>query len=182
MIKENMDDASKRWPSLPPLEHWQDTSVTLHMWIQIVGKIRLMHSPELNHGWGSTLYVTTRGLTTSPIPYGAFTFAIDFDFITHALRITTSGGADRSFFLEPMSVAAFYRKMMGALTELDIESRIFARPVEVEVAIPFEKDEQHASYDSGAVSRFWQALVQADSVFKKFRAGFIGKTSPVHFF
>ncbi|SEO41120.1 DUF5996 family protein [Nitrosovibrio sp. Nv6] len=170
------------WPRLPPLEGWQDTCTTLNMWAQVVGKIRLTLSPDINHSWGSTLYVTTRGLTTSPIPYGMFTFAIDFDFISHALHITTSQGNDRSFALEPMSVANFYRKTMQALAELGIEVRIFTRPVEVEVAIPFEKDEQHASYDANAASLFWHALVQTDCVFKDFRARFIGKVSPVHFF
>lgn len=170
------------WPRLPPLEDWQETCTTLNMWAQVVGKVRLMLSPDINHSWGSTLYVTTRGLTTSPIPYGPFTFAIDFDFIAHALRITTSQGNDRVFALEPMPVADFYRKTMQALGELGIEVNIFARPVEVEVAIPFEKDFQHASYDADAASRFWHALVNADSIFKDFRARFIGKVSPVHFF
>lgn len=152
------------------------------MWTQIVGKIRLMLSPDVNHCWGSTLYITTRGLTTSPIPCGMRTFAIDFDFITHVLHITTSQGTDHSFALEPMPVADFYRKIMRALAKLGIEVKIFAKPVEVEVAIPFEKDDQHASYDADAASRFWHALVHADRVFKDFRARFIGKVSPVHFF
>jgi hypothetical protein len=173
---------SNDWPTLPALEDWQDTCATVHMWTQIVGKIRLALSPNINHGWGSTLYITTRGLTTSPIPYGKFTFAIDFDFIDHVLRITTSQGTDRAFMLEPMPVAGFYRKAMEALSQLGIEVKIFARPVEVEVAIPFEEDTQHASYDADAVSRFWHALVHADNVFKDFRARFIGKVSPVHFF
>lgn len=175
-------DARSDWPKLPPLEDWQDTCTTLHMWIQVIGKIRLSLSPDINHCWGSTFYVTTRGLTTSPIPYGMLTFAIDFDFITHMLRITTSSGTDQSFALEPMSVASFYRKTMRALGELGIEIKILARPVEVEVAIPFEQDHQHASYDAEIVSRFWHALVHADCIFKDFRARFIGKVSPVHFF
>ncbi len=138
------------WFKLPPLEEWQGTCTTLHMWTQVVGKIRLTLSPDINHSWGSTLYVTTRGLTTSPVSYGTFTFAIDFDFIAHALRITTSKGTDRSFALEPMSVAVFYRKTMHALGELGIEVKIFACPVEVEMAIPFGQDEQHASYNADA--------------------------------
>jgi len=170
------------WPKLPPLEAWQDTCATVHMWSQIVGKVRLELSPKINHTWGSTLYVTTRGLTTSPIPYGDLTFAIDFDFIAHTLRISTSEGAERTLGLEPMTVAAFYRKTMQTLRELGIEVKILARPVEVEVAIPFEKDEQHGSYDGAAINKFWQALVRADCVFKEFRARFIGKVSPVHFF
>lgn len=141
-----------------------------------------MLSPDINHCWGSTFYVTARGLTTSPIPYGIFTFAIDFDFIVHTLHITTSTGADRTFALEPMSVADFYCKTMQALDELGIEVKILARPVEVEVAIPFEKDDQHASYDKEAAFLFWCALVQVDCVLKDFRARFIGKVSPVHFF
>lgn len=171
-----------KWPELPLLQDWQDTCSTLHMWTQVAGKIRLGLSPDINHYWGSTLYVTARGLTTSPIPYGRSTFAIDFDFIAHALRISTSEGAEHSFALQPMPVAGFYRKTMEALRELGIEVKIFSRPVEVEVAIPFEKDEQHSSYDADAVTRFWHALVQADRVFKDFRARFIGKVSPVHFF
>lgn len=181
MIKEHIADRDD-WPELPPLESWQDTCATVHMWAQIVGKIRLMLSPDVNHSWGCTLYVTTSGLTTSPIPYGPFTFTIDFDFIEHRLLITASSGARRSFPLAPMTVARFYRKIMQALDELDIHVNIFARPVEVEVAIPFEKDDQHASYDADAIFRFWQALVQADRVLKDFRARFIGKVSPVHFF
>jgi hypothetical protein len=152
------------------------------MWSQIVGKIRLELSPNINHCWGSTLYVTSRGLTTSPVPYRSLTFAIDFDFISQSLRISTSQGDERVFALEPMTVAAFYQKIMQALHELGIEVKIFARPVEVEVAIPFEKDEQHASYDGGAMNTFWHALVCTDRVFKEFRARFIGKVSPVHFF
>lgn len=170
------------WPQLPPLKDWEDTCATLHMWTQIAGKIRLTCSPDINHSWGSTLYLTTRGLTTSPIPCGTFTFAIDFDFIEHALRITTSRDTGCSITLEPMPVADFYHKTMQALAELGIEVRILARPVEVEVAIPFEKDDQHASYDANAVALFWQALVRIDCVLKEFRSRFIGKVSPVHFF
>ena len=183
MTNENMaTDSGGSWPKLEPLESWQDTCATVHMWTQVVGKIRLMLSPDLNHCWGSTLYVTTRGLTTSPVPYGTFTFAIDFDFVEHRLLITTSPGEQRSFPLAPMTVAEFYRKIMQALGELDIKIKIFARPVEVEVAIPFEKDTEHASYDADAIHRFWQALVQIDQVLKDFRARFTGKVSPVHFF
>jgi hypothetical protein len=181
-MTSNYIAGSNDWPTLPVLEDWQDTCTTVHMWTQIVGKIRLALSPDINHGWGSTLYITTRGLTTSPIPYGKLTFAIDFDFIAHILRITTSEGSDRALMLEPMPVADFYRKTMEALAELGIEVNILARPVEVEVAIPFEQDTQHASYDADAVLRFWHALVHVDVVLKNFRARFIGKVSPVHFF
>jgi hypothetical protein len=152
------------------------------MWLQVVGKIRLELGPKINHWWGATLYTTTRGLTTSPIPGGRRSFAIDFDFLDHVLRITTSDGTGRSFRLKPMSVAEFFRKIMGALHELDIEVEIFTRPVEVTEAIPFESDTQHASYDADAVQRFWRALVQVERVFTQFRARFIGKVSPVHFF
>lgn len=167
---------------LPPLEEWQDTCTTIHMWSQVIGKIRLELGPSINHSWGTAMYVTTRGLTTSPIPNGGRSFAIDFDFVEHKLCITTSEGAERSFRLEPMAVADFYGKTMSALRELGIEVAIFTRPVEVVEAIRFEEDRQHASYDAEAAHRFWQALVQADRVFKEFRARFIGKVSPVHFF
>lgn len=170
------------WPILPSLEAWQETCTTLHMWVQIVGKVRLELSPWLNHSWGSVLYVTTRGLTTSPIPAGRHSFAIDFDFIDHVLRVTTSEGTACSFRLEPMPVADFYRKTMGALRELGVEIKIFPRPVEIEEAIPFKKDDVHVAYDADAVHRYWRALVQVDRVFKDFRAHFIGKASPVHFF
>ncbi|WP_416669663.1 DUF5996 family protein [Egbenema bharatensis] len=170
------------WPTLPPLSDWMDTCTTVHLWTQIVGKIRLELSPWINHSWGSALYVTTSGLTTSPIPYGSDTFAIDFDFINHTLHITTTQATEQSFPLEPMSVADFYRKIMAALDALGIQVEIFARPVEVEVAIPFAQDTQHASYDADAMNRFWQALVQANRVFTEFRASYLGKVSPVHFF
>ena len=171
------------WPELPPLAHWQDTLSTVHLWTQIVGKIRLERGPWINHSWGTALYVTTRGLTTSPIPYGNTTFSIDFDFVDHALRIRTSTGQERAFDLDPMSVAAFYDKTMRALDALDIEVEIFPKPVELPDPVqPFPEDETHASYDADAVHRFWRALVQVDRVFTAFRARFIGKVSPVHFF
>jgi len=178
----DMANAQAAWPSLPPLETWQDTYTTLHMWSQILGKIRLELAPPINHSWGCTLYVTTRGLTTSSIPYGTGTFAIDFDFVDHALRITRSDGRALSFALEAMSVADFYHRTMRALDRLDIHVEIYARPVEVVEAIPFAEDVTHASYDADAVHRFWGALVLTDRVFTDFRARFIGKASPVHFF
>ena len=174
---------SPAWPQLLPLADWQDTLETVHLWTQIVGKIRLEQGPWINHSWGTALYVTTRGLTTSPIPYGKSTFAIDFDFIEHALRITTSTGENRAFALEPMSVAAFYGKTMEALKDLGMEVDIYRKPVEIPDPIqPFPEDETHASYDADAVHRFWRALVQVDRVFTAFRSRFIGKVSPVHFF
>lgn len=170
------------WPELPPLADWEDTVATVHMWTQVVGKVRLELGPPLNHSWGIALYVTPRGLTTGPVPHGARSFEITLDFVAHALRITASDGSERAFALEPMSVAEFYRKAMAALRELGLGVDIFARPVEVEEAIPFAQDERHASYDADAVHRFWRALVQAERVFADFRARFVGKSSPVHFF
>jgi hypothetical protein len=174
--------APAAWPALPALRDWIDTFATLHMWTQVVGKIRLELAPHVNHSWGVTLYVTTRGLTTSPIPHGGRSFAIDFDFIDHALWITTSEGATRSFALQPMPVADFFSKTMSALRELDLGVRIFTRPVEVQEAIRFEEDHRHGSYDKEPVQLFWRAMVQAERVFAEFRARFIGKVSPVHFF
>lgn len=184
MATVSLSDTNAAWPRLPLLADWQDTCGMLHMWMQVVGKIRLECAPWINHSWGSALYVTTRGLTTSPIPVPdrQRTFAIDFDFVDHVLRVATSDGSGRSFALEPMSVAAFYRRTMDALRELGIDVTIFTRPVEVEEAIPFEDDDRHASYDTVAVHRYWRALVQVERVFAGFRARFIGKASPVHFF
>jgi hypothetical protein len=174
--------APSPWPVLPPLDDWRETFTTLHMWTQVVGKIRLALAPAINHSWGTALQVTTRGLTTSLIPHAGWSFAIDLDFVDHVLRITTSEGAGRSFALEPMSVAAFFGKTTGALRELGVAVEIFTRPVEVVEAIPFERDQKHASYDARAAQAFWRALVQVERVFTAFRARFIGKVSPVHFF
>jgi hypothetical protein len=174
--------AAAAWPLLPPLQDWQDTFTTLHMWAQVVGKIRLALAPRINHSWGSTLYVTTSGLTTSPIPEGRRSFAIDFDFLDHQLRITTSEGDARSFALEPMSVADFFAKTMTAIRELNVKVHIFTRPVEVVEAIRFEQDRKHASYDAKTANVYWRALVQTQRVLSEFRARFIGKVSPVHFF
>jgi hypothetical protein len=179
-LQRSADDESV-WPPLP-LPAWRDTCDTLHMWTQVVGKIRLALAPWINHSWGSALYVTTRGLTTSPIPYGTQTFAIDFDFVDHVLRVTTSRGIGRSFELVPMPVADFYGKTMAVLQTLGLNVAILARPVEIEEAIPFAEDHRHASYDSAAVHRWWLILVQTNRVFTQFRSRFIGKVSPVHFF
>ena len=181
MAAQISDTHENAWPALP-LEDWRDTCDTLHMYSQVVGKVRLALAPWINHSWGSTLYLTTRGLTTSPIPYGTRAFAIDFDFVHHALRITTTEGEDRSFDLRPMPVADFYRRTMDALRGLEIGVELLARPVEVQEAIPFEEDDRHASYDAAAAHRFWRALVQAERVFTEFRSHFIGKVSPIHFF
>jgi uncharacterized protein DUF5996 len=169
------------WPSLPS-DTWPDTRATLHMWTQIVGKLRLKLSPPQNHFWHSTLYVSTHGLTTSPIPYGAETFEVDFDFVNHQLVIETSWGARRALALEPKSVADFYAEVMAALRGLGIEVSIWSHPVEVPDPIPFEQDRVHAAYDPAAAHAFWRILVQADRVFKQFRGRFLGKSSPVHFF
>jgi hypothetical protein len=174
---------SAPWPVLPSPADWQHTLDTVHRWTQIVGKIRLEQGPWINHSWGSALYVTTRGLTTSSMPHGPRTFSIDFDFLEHALRVQTSTGTSRAIALEPMSVAAFYDRTMQALEALGLSVTIFPRPVEIPDPIqPFPEDETHASYDAEAVQRFWRALVQVDRVFSAFRARFQGKSSPVHFF
>jgi hypothetical protein len=172
---------AEAWPGLP-FEPWADTCATLHLWTQIVGKIRLRESAPVNHGWHSTLYVTSRGVTTSPIPQGTRTFQIDFDFIDHLLLVTVSDGSTGRVRLEAKTVAAFYRELMDALHGLGLKVRIHAKPNEVVDPIPFERDEVHRAYDAGAVNRFWRVLVQSDRVFKRFRSGFIGKCSPVHLF
>ena len=177
-----MNDANAPWPELPPLDDWADTFATVHMWTQIVGKIRLALSPWQNHSWGSTLYVTASGLTTSPIPAGDGSFDIEFDFVHHALRIRTSDGRKRDLALSSMPVSDFHRDVMASLAELDIAVSIYTRPVEVVEAIPFEHDRTHASYDADVVNRVWRAFLQVDRVFKIFRARFHGKSSPSHFF
>jgi Family of unknown function (DUF5996) len=173
-----MDDA---WPPLP-FADWRDTCETLHLWSQVVGKVRLMQSPWTNHSWHVTLYVTPRGLTTLPIPHGSRTFSIDFDLVDHRLIIATSDEGLRTLPLHPQAVADFYAAVMSALADLRVPVRIHTMPNEIPDAIPFEQDRQHAAYDAAAVARFRQALIQVDRVFKSFRAGFIGKCSPVHFF
>jgi Family of unknown function (DUF5996) len=169
------------WPQLP-LEAWADTFATLHMWTQIVGKIRLRESAPINHGWHSTFYVTSRGFTTSPIPHGGRTYQLDFDFIEHALRVQVNDGRTALLALEPQTVAAFYRRLMDILESLGIEIRIHGRPNEVVDPIPFARDEVHRAYDAEFAGRFWRVLVQSDRVFKRFRSRFIGKCSPVHLF
>jgi hypothetical protein len=173
--------ASEVWPSLNYVD-WKDTCATLHMWTQIVGKIRLTLTPWTNHSWHVTLYVTSRGLTTSPIPHGADTFEIRFDFVDHQLRILKSDGGQRSLELKPRSVADFYKAVITALDELKLPVKIDMLPNEIPNPIPFDRDEQHRSYDPEYANRFWRVLVQADRVFKEFRSRFCGKCSPVHFF
>lgn len=169
------------WPDLPT-EEWRETYATLHLWTQIVGKIRLAKSPWLNHSWHVTLYVTPRGLTTSPVPDGTRTFQIDFDFIDHRLRISTSDGVNRHFALPGHSVASFHAAIMEALAELGISVAIDEMPNELPDPVRFSQDTAHASYDPDAVGRLLQILVNCDRVFKQFRTGFLGKSSPVHFF
>jgi hypothetical protein len=173
--------ASELWPALP-LDEWKETYATLHRWSQIVGKVRLARMPWLNHSWHVTLYVTVRGLTTAPIPHDNKSFQIDFDFIDDQLLIRTTEGDVRSLGLRPRSVADFYREVMATLRELGVEVAIDPRPNELEDATPLDQDENHASYDPDAANRFWRVLVQADRVFTAFRARFLGKCSPVHFF
>ena len=173
--------ASERWPALP-LAEWKDTYATLHMWTQIVGKVRLGLSPAVNHFWGTTLYVTSRGLTTSPIPYAKGVFEITFDFVAHSLEITTSLGETRAFRLIPRTVAEFYAELMDALHSLGIDVKVWTMPVEVPRPVRFTLDKNHASYDSEYAHRFWQVLVSTDTVLQEFRSRFIGKSSPVHLF
>jgi hypothetical protein len=169
------------WPDLP-LKAWQDTYTTLHLWTQIVGKIRLTLTPWVNHSWHVVLYLTASGLTTSPIPYQDRTFQIDFDFIAHRLVIRSSDGAALIIPLQPCSVADFYRNIFAALRALDIEVAIWKKPNEVAHPVPFDQDREHTTYETEYAHRCWRVLAQTDRVFKAFRARFIGKCSPVHFF
>ncbi|AHJ98356.1 DUF5996 family protein [Hymenobacter swuensis] len=169
------------WPALP-LAAWADTLATLHMYSQVVGKIRMASTPLVNHFWNVPLYVSARGLTTSAMPYEGRSFQIDFDFLDHQLIIRCSDGAEQRLALQPRSVAAFYHEVQRMLAELGIQVNIWPVPVEIENPIPFAEDEQHASYDPEAAQRFWRALTLITPVLEQFRAGFIGKCSPVHFF
>ncbi|MDB5911897.1 MAG: hypothetical protein JWP22_572 [Ramlibacter sp.] len=173
--------AATVWPALP-LGDWRETCATLHLWTQIVGKTRLALAPMENHWWQCTLHVTERGLGTTPMPSGARLLTVEFDFIEHLLVLRTADGESRLLQLRPRTVADFYAQYVTALRELGFEPRIVPRPVEVERAVPFADDLEHASYDAAAVQRWWRALAQADRVFKRFRGGFLGKQSPVHFF
>jgi hypothetical protein len=172
---------SEAWPALS-LEDWSDTYATLHLWTQIVGKIRLALCSTVNHYWHVTLYVTARGLTTATIPYDSRIFQIDFDFIDHHLVIQSSDGRSRRLALRAESVATFYARLMQALDELDLHVDLYGRPCEVVDPIPFKQDETHCAYDPEYANRFWRILVQADRVLRIFRSRFIGKASPVHYF
>ncbi|HEY7662076.1 MAG TPA: DUF5996 family protein [Xanthobacteraceae bacterium] len=169
------------WPSLK-FEEWQDTCATLQLWTQVVGKVRLALAPMVNHWWQVTLYVTASGLTTSAMPYQDRFLQIDFDFLAHRLTLRTSDGRSESFELAPRSVADFHAEIMARLRALDVDVHIWTMPSEIENAIPFERDREHAAYDRDAAQRFWRQLAQADRVMKIFRGRFLGKCSPVHFF
>ncbi|HYA97329.1 MAG TPA: DUF5996 family protein, partial [Methylomirabilota bacterium] len=165
-----------------PLASWEPTRATLHLWTQIVGKVRMALTPLTNHWWNVPLYVSTRGLATSPIPYGDRSFEVEFDFLAHVLRIETSDAASRRVPLRPQTVADFYAEFMAALNDLRIAVRIWKTPVEIPNPIPFDQDRVHADYDPAAARAFWRILLSVDEVFKVFRARFIGKSSPSHFF
>jgi Family of unknown function (DUF5996) len=169
------------WPGLAYAD-WQDTCNTLHLWTQVVGKVKLALSPVSNHWWSIVLYVNARGLTTGPMAYRGRTLQIDFDFCAPALVLQTSDAREQRIALKPMAVADFHAAVMRALRALDVEVRIWTMPVELEGAIPFEQDREHASYDAAAVKVFWRQLAHIDGVFNTFRARFLGKCSPVHFF
>jgi hypothetical protein len=169
------------WPALP-LAEWKETAKTLHMWTQVVGKVRLALSPWTNHSWHVTLYLTARGLTTSPIPFRDRVLEIRFDFVSHELRLLTSDGRLKTIPLRAQTVAQFYRGLMEALRDLGIEVHINTTPNEVDPAIPFEQNETDSAYDPEYANRFWRVLLQSDRVFKEFRSEFCGKCSPVHFF
>jgi hypothetical protein len=174
-------DSSAGWPDLT-LSAWEDTRDTLHLWTQIVGKVRMALTPMINHWWQVPLYVSARGLTTSLVPTGGRGLEMEFDFVDHVLELRMTDGAQRRIPLEPRSVASFFGETMDALDELDVDVTVFPRPSEVVEAIPFKEDEQHRSYDPEAARRFWLALVQIHRVLLTFRARFIGKASPVHYF
>jgi len=169
------------WPEIP-LAEWKDTLATLHMWTQVVGKVRLAQTPLVNHWWNVPLYVSPRGLTTSAIPYGPRSFEMEFDFIGHELVIEDSDGRVERLALAPRTVADFYREVLAALARLGLEVKIWTTPVEIPDPIPFEQDTRHAAYDPEYANRFWRALLHSARVFEEFRARFVGKCSPVHFF
>lgn len=181
-MNENNKLNEDLFPPLP-IEEWEDTKNTLHLFFQIVGKIRLTLFPKMNHWWHVTLYLSPRGMTTRPIPYNSMIFEIDFDFIDHTLRIQTSNGEERSFSLQGLSVASFYKKLFDNLKDLGVEVDIKDTPYDVPFSsTPFEEDKKHASYDSEYVNRYWRILVQVNSVFEEFRGKFIGKSTPVHLY
>jgi hypothetical protein len=173
--------AADAWPPLL-YDSWSETAQTLHLWTQVAGKVRLALATPANHWWHVPLYVAARGLTTSPIPWEDRSFEIVFDIIAHRLVVTCSDGAETSFPLAPMSVARFHERLLATLADMGVRPRIWTTPCELPDPIPFEQDQTHAAYDPDAAHRFWQVLIRADAVLRRFRAGFLGKASPVHFF
>lgn len=183
MNKKKSSSNASSWPQLPDPSEWQQTLDAVHLWLQVVGKIRLEHMPWINHSWHVTLYVSSRGLTTSLIPHASGSFEIEFNFLDHKLEIRKANGKNRSFALEPMSVADFYHQMMDALEQLDLKTEIYSKPVELPDPIqPFAENTRTSDYDWEAMHRYWLALTDVHRVFTRFRAGFAGKVSPVHFF
>jgi hypothetical protein len=180
-VGKTVVDSSESWPALP-LDAWADTYATLHMWTQIVGKVRLALSPRVNHWWEVPLYVSARGLTTSPIPYSNGVFEIQFDFIDHMLEVATCWGEMRTMSLGPRTVADFHKDFFELLRSLGVDVKIWSMPVEIPNPIRFAEDRVHGSYDPQYAHAFWRVLVSVDAIFKEFRSGFIGKVSPVHFF
>ncbi|HJS91555.1 MAG TPA: DUF5996 family protein [Steroidobacteraceae bacterium] len=176
-----MKDAASIWPALS-YPAWRDTAATLHLWTQIVGKVRLALTPWVNHSWQVPLYVSSRGLGTSPIPYAKEIFEMEFDFLAHRLMVRTSWGAERQMRLAPQTVGDFYREVIDLLNDMGIVVRIVEVPNEIPNPVPFSRDRLHAAYDPDAAHAFWRVLVQADRLLKLFRSGFLGKASPVHFF
>jgi hypothetical protein len=174
-------DSAECWPALP-LAAWQDTCATLHMWTQIVGKVRLALAPPANHWWHVPLYVNSRGLTTSAIPYRSGAFELQFDFVQHQLALRTAAGREHLLPLVPRSVADFYHEFMNMLHAAGIEVKIWKMPVEIPAPIPFDEDHTHSAYDTVAAETFWRILLSIQTVFQQFRSGFLGKCSPVHFF
>jgi hypothetical protein len=181
MTQSAAADQPECWPALP-LDSWRDTCATLHMWTQIVGKVRLRLTPLVNHWWNVPLYVTARGLTTSAMPYGARSIEIRFDFLAHRLVLECSDGLVKELPLHPMAVADFYREFMDLLHSAGVQISIWKMPVEVPDPIPFDEDRVHSAYDAARAETFWRILLSVDTVFHQFRSGFIGKVSPVHFF
>ncbi|HSZ19756.1 MAG TPA: DUF5996 family protein [Candidatus Acidoferrum sp.] len=180
-VAKTVVDSSESWPPLP-LSAWADTYATLHMWTQIVGKVRLALSPRVNHWWEVPLYVNARGLTTSPIPYPKGVFEVQFDFIDHRLDITTCIGERKSMRLEPRTVADFHAEFLSLLQALDIGVKIWNMPAEIPNPIRFDQDHVHGAYDPQYANAFWRILVTVDAIFKEFRSRYLGKASPVHFF
>ena len=176
-----MDEALDRWPELP-FARWEDTQATLHMWCQVVGKVKLKLTPFLNEWWNVALFVTARGMTTGLIPYGRGAFQVDFDFMNHSLAILTDAGVSEVTALGPRSVAEFYRDFMARLKAAGIDVAIDPVPTEVPAPVPFDVDHTHASYDADSVNRFWRILLQTDLALQRFRSSFVGKSSPIHFF